>query len=393
MGNSTAEISSKNISHKVSPSIAETYLAKLLEQADIRINGDRPWDIQVHNSSVFARALSSGTHLAFAESYMQGWWDTQDLDGLITRALCSRLEKQIPKLGRLQLLKAMISAAVLNKQNPERAFDVGKAHYDIGNDLYQKMLDSRMIYSCAYWPGAANLEQAQEQKLDLICRKLELAPGMQLLDIGCGWGGLAEFAARRYGVDVVGITISKEQQKLARERCAGLPVDIRLVDYRALEGQFDRIVSVGMFEHVGTKNHRVYFETVRRLLAPEGLFLLHTIGADKTRHGVDPFIEKYIFPNGEIPSRHSVNQASLNLLRLEDWHNFGPDYDRTLMAWWHNFDQAWPELKERYDQDHFYRMWKYYLLSSAGYFRCRGGQLWQTVFSRPDSCREYRSLR
>jgi cyclopropane-fatty-acyl-phospholipid synthase len=393
MGNSTAEVTSKKISHKATPSIAESYLVRLLQQADIRINGDRPWDIRVNNNSVFSRILSSGTHLAFAESYMQGWWDTQSLDELIARALSARLDKQIPKLGRLQLVKAIINATILNKQNPERAFEVGKAHYDIGNDLYRKMLDSRMIYSCAYWPGAQNLDQAQEQKLDLICRKLELAPGMQLLDIGCGWGGLAEFAARRYGADVVGITISKQQQKLARERCSGLPVDIRLVDYRALEGQFDRIVSVGMFEHVGSKNHRVYFETVRRLMTPDGLFLLHTIGSDKARHGVDPFIEKYIFPNGEIPSRHSVNQASLDLLRLEDWHNFGPDYDRTLMAWWQNFDRAWPELKERYDKGHFYRMWKYYLLSSAGYFRCRGGQLWQIVFSRPDSRREYHSLR
>ena len=393
MGNSTAEVSNKNVTQKVAPSFAESYLVKLLEQADIRINGDRPWDIQVHNSAVFSRILSSGTHLAFAESYMHNWWDAQNLDQLITRILNARLDKKIPKLGRIQLLKAILSAALLNKQNAQRAFEVGEVHYDIGNDLYQQMLDPHMIYSCAYWPGAETLEQAQEQKLDLICRKLELAPGMQLLDIGCGWGGLAEFAARRYGVDVVGITISKEQQKLARERCAGLPVDIRLVDYRALEGQFDRIVSVGMFEHVGKKNHRVYFETVRRLLARDGLFLLHTIGADKTRHGVDPFIEKYIFPNGEIPSRHSVNHSSLDLLRLEDWHNFGPDYDRTLMAWWHKFDRAWPELRERYDHNHFYRMWKFYLLSSAGYFRSRGGQLWQMVFSHPDSDREYRSLR
>lgn len=393
MGNSTAEVSNKNITRKVSPSIAESYLVKLLEEADIRINGDRPWDIHVHNDAVFSHILSSGTHLAFAESYMQNWWDTQSLDQLITRILSARLDKKIPKLGRLQLFKAVVSAAVLNKQTPHRAFEVGEVHYDIGNDLYEKMLDPRMIYSCGYWPGAETLEQAQEQKLDLICRKLELAPGMQLLDIGCGWGGLAEFAARRYGVDVVGITISKEQQKLARERCAGLPVDIRLVDYRAVEGQFDRIVSVGMFEHVGKKNHRIYFETVRRLLAPDGLFLLHTIGADKARHGVDPFIEKYIFPNGEIPSRHSVNHSSLGLLRLEDWHNFGPDYDRTLMAWWHNFERVWPELKERYDHNHFYRMWKFYLLSSAGYFRSRGGQLWQMVFSQLDSAREYRSLR
>lgn len=394
MGNSTADLSNRRLARDgAAPSAVENFFAQLLAQADIRINGDRPWDIRVHNPAVFSRSLSYGGSLGFAEAYLQGWWDTDQLDELITRALNANLHRQIPKLGRLALLKALLSAAILNKQNPQRAFEVGRAHYDIGNDLYRRMLDSRMIYSCGYWAQANNLEDAQYQKLDLICRKLELAPGMRLLDIGCGWGGLAEFAARHYGVDVVGITISREQQAMARERCAGLPVDIRLIDYRALGGTFDRIVSVGMFEHVGQKNYHTYFDTVRRLLTDDGLFLLHTIGADRSQQEVDPFLEKYIFPNGEIPSRRAINENSLNLLRLEDWHNFGPDYDRTLMAWWHNFDTAWPELEDRYDQGHFYRMWKYYLLCCAGYFRSRKGQLWQLVYSKRESMREYRSLR
>ncbi|ROQ21331.1 cyclopropane-fatty-acyl-phospholipid synthase [Marinimicrobium koreense] len=372
---------------------AEQFFIELAAEADIRINGDRPWDIRVYDPSFLSRALSSGAPLAFAEAYMQGHWDCDRIDEMMTRVLHAHLERRLKKFGTLQLLKAYLSAAVINKQDPNRAFKVGEVHYDIGNDLYRRMLDSRMIYSCAFWADADNLEEAQYQKLDMICRKLELKPGMTLLDIGCGWGGLAEFAARHYGAKVTGITISKEQQRLAQEHCAGLPVEIRLVDYRALEGQFDRIVSVGMFEHVGHKNYRTYFDTVSRLLADDGLFLLHTIGTDRQQNGVDPFIEKYIFPNGEIPCRKLINDTSLGLLRLEDWHNFGPDYDRTLMAWWHNFDAAWPELKDKYDQGHFYRMWKYYLLSCAAYFRSREGQLWQIVYSKPDSMREYRSLR
>jgi len=372
---------------------AVEFFEQLAAEADIRINGNRPWDMQIYNPGFLGKAVSSGAPLAFAEAYMQGWWDCEQLDELMTRVLHARLNKKVRKFGPLQLLKAYLSATVINKQDPSRAFEVGEVHYDIGNDLYRRMLDSRMIYSCGYWARADNLEEAQYQKLDLICRKLALQPGMTLLDIGCGWGGLAEFAARHYGVQVTGITISREQQKLAQVHCAGLPVDIRLVDYRALQGQFDRIVSVGMFEHVGHKNYPAYFETVHRLLADDGLFLLHTIGTDRETNAVDPFIEKYIFPNGEIPCRRLINDHSLGLLRLEDWHNFGPDYDRTLMAWWRNFDNAWPELKAEYDRNHFYRMWKYYLLSCAGYFRSREGQLWQLVYSKVDSQRDYRSLR
>lgn len=392
MANDTAAAErSETVPHK--RTAAEDFFIKLAAEADIRINGDRPWDIRVYDPSFLSRALSSGAPLAFAEAYMDGLWDCERIDEMMTRVLQAHLEKKLRKFGTLELLKAYLSASVINKQDPNRAFRVGEVHYDIGNDLYRRMLDSRMIYSCGYWPNASNLEEAQYQKLDLICRKLKLEPGMTLLDIGCGWGGLAEFAARHYGAHVTGITISKEQQKLAQKHCEGLPVEIKLIDYRALEGQFDRIVSVGMFEHVGHKNYRTYFEAVTHLLADEGLFLLHTIGTDRQQNGVDPFIEKYIFPNGEIPCRRLINDSSLGLLRLEDWHNFGPDYDRTLMAWWENFEKAWPELEGEYGKGNFYRMWKYYLLSCAAYFRSREGQLWQIVYSKADSNREYRSLR
>jgi cyclopropane-fatty-acyl-phospholipid synthase len=269
---------------------------------------------------------------------------------------------------------------------------VGEQHYDTGNDIFEAMLDSSMSYSCAYWRNADNLEQAQYNKLDLICRKLELQPGERLLEIGCGWGGLAHHAASHHGVEVLGITVSREQQQLARQRCQGLPVEIELMDYRDLQGQFDKAVSVGMFEHVGPKNYSVFFDTVADLLHDQGLFLLHTIGIHKKTAAVDSWIDKYIFPNGKLPSAKEITAALDNRFLIDDWHNFGQDYDRTLMAWFQNFDRAWPDLQGKYGK-RFYRMWQYYLLSCAGFFRSRQGQLWQLVLSKRERNRVYRSVR
>lgn len=366
----------------------------LFDHADVVFNGKRDWDIRVHNLHLFSRLLRNGS-LGFAEAYMDGWWDCPRLDRMFTRILAADLSKKVMGIARLKWVASACWHALVNLQKESRAFEVGEVHYDIGNDLYQHMLDPTMSYSCGYWAYADDLDTAQQHKLDLICRKLELQPGMTLLDIGCGWGGLAEYAARHYGVKVTGITISREQKKLAERRTklmSGLPVDIQLIDYRSLKGQFDRIVSVGMFEHVGPKNYRKYFRTVKRLLKAEGLFLLHSIGDERTTHVTDPFISKYIFPNGKIASRKHLHDTSLDLFRLEDWHNFGPDYDRTLMAWAKNFERAWPELEANYSE-RFYRMWRYYLYSCAGFFRCRNGQLWQVVFAHPDRQAEYRSLR
>jgi cyclopropane-fatty-acyl-phospholipid synthase len=281
---------------------------------------------------------------------------------------------------------------LMNPQSYRRAFQVGEHHYDTGNDIFEAMLDSSMSYSCGYWAEADDLEQAQFNKLDLICRKLELQPGEKLLDIGCGWGGMAKHAAEHYGVEVTGVTVSREQQKLALERCKGLPVEIELKDYRDLTGHFDKVVSVGMFEHVGPKNYATYFDTALRLMKDDGLFLLHTIGDYTTCHGTDAWIEKYIFPNGKLPSARQLAAAVEDRFLIEDWHNFGPDYDKTLMAWWNNFDAAWPELKGNYDE-RFYRMWKYYLLCCAGMFRAKQGQLWQLVLSKRQRPAVYRSVR
>lgn len=351
---------------------------KLLSLADIKINGDRPWDIQVHNKNFFQKVMAGGS-LALGETYMEGWWDCEALDEFFYRVLRNDLQSKI-KVS-LDVVWNLIQAKIFNMQSKSRAFKVGERHYDLGNDLFRAMLDKRMVYSCGYWKKAQNVDEAQEAKLDLICRKLKLEPGMKVLDIGCGWGSFAGFAAEKYGVDVVGVTVSKRQKELGQERMKDLPVEIRFQDYRNVDEEFDRVVSIGMFEHVGFKNYRTYMEVVHRCLKDEGLTLLHTIGGNKSLITTDPWIHKYIFPNGMIPSARQISRASEGLFVLEDWHNFGTYYDTTLMAWYENFKSHWNELKSHYD-DTFYRMWKFYLMVSAGSFRARKNQLWQIVFSK-----------
>lgn len=363
-------------------------LKDLLASTDIRIGGSRPWDIKVNDERLWDRVLAHGS-LGVGEAYMDGWFDSPRLDEFLTRAVRSSIDTRLSSLHEWWLA---LKALIINVQTPQRSLTVGEKHYDVGDDLYTRMLDPRMIYSCAYWVRAASLADAQEHKLDLICRKLGLRPGMRVLDIGCGWGGAAEFAAERYGVEVVGVTISRNQAALARERCKRLPVDIRFQDYRSVEGKFDRIYSIGMFEHVGTRNHRAFFETTRRLLARDGLMLLHTIGNRRALQANDPWIEKYIFPNSKIPCRADIDRASDGLWTIEDWHDFGTDYDRTLMAWSANFESHWPELADRYGE-RFHRMWHFYLMASAASFRSRSNQLWQVVMSPEGILGGYREVR
>jgi cyclopropane-fatty-acyl-phospholipid synthase len=361
---------------------------QLLALADIRVDGDRPWDIQVHDQRVWARTLAQGT-LGLGESYMDGWWDCPSLDEFFHHVLAADLDTRIePWKDMLRLVRAK----ALNLQKPSRAFHIGRHHYDLGNDLFSAMLDQRLIYSCGYWKDAATLDEAQEAKLDLVCRKLGLQRGMRLLDIGCGWGGTARFAAERYGVSVVGITVSEEQAKYGQRWCEGLDVQLRLQDYRSLEGRFDRVLSIGMFEHVGVKNYPTFMQTVRRVLADDGLFLLHTIGGNRSQTRTNPWTDRYIFPNSLLPSVRQIGAAIEGRFVLEDWHSFGPDYDTTLMHWHRNFEQHWPSLRARYDE-RFHRMWRYFLLSSAGGFRARSNQLWQLVLSPRGTVGGYTALR
>lgn len=370
---------------------APKVLQELAAKAGFRFNGDDPWDIQVNDPRLYGRILKHGS-LGFGEAYMDGWWDCFQLDQLFHRLMSVDADRHIDRQTKIRLLGWVLKNRLLNRQSVRRAFQVGEQHYDIGNDIFEVMLDPTMSYSCGYWVGACSLADAQRNKLDLICRKLDLQPGERLLDIGCGWGGLAQHAAREYGVEVLGITVSEEQWKLARERCNGLAVRIELMDYRDLQGTFDKVVSVGMFEHVGPKNYPSFFSVADRVLKDEGLFLLHTIGHHVTSPKVDPWIDKYVFPNGRLPSAKQITLAAEARFLIEDWHQFGADYDRTLMAWWDNFERAWSSLEGKYGR-RFYRMWKYYLMSCAGFFRSRQGQLWQLVLSKRGRSEVYRSVR
>lgn len=365
--------------------------AAILKKADIEINGSRPWDIQIHNEKLYGRVLAGGP-LALGESYMDGWWDAEAVDQMIDQALRANLYKQVGI--NAETLMYIARSKLFNLQSRARAFQVGEEHYDVGNDLYKRMLGKTMAYTCAYWKDAQTLDEAQEAKLDLICKKIGLKKGDRVLDLGGGWAPFAKFAAEKYGAEVVVYTVSKEQAELGRERTKGLPVDIRLDDYRnAKGGPYDHVVAIGLMEHVGYKNYRTFMKVMHSQLKDDGFCLVHTIGGNLTATSSDPWFDKYIFPNGMLPSVSTFGKSFEGLFVMEDWHNFGAYYDPTLMAWFENFDASWPDIKANYSE-RFYRMWKYYLLSMAGAFRSRqNNQLWQVVLSKNGVPGGYQSVR
>jgi cyclopropane-fatty-acyl-phospholipid synthase len=358
---------------------SETVIRDFLAQAEVEINGSNPWDLHIHDPRFYDRVLREA-ELGLGESYMDGWWDCEAIDALIARILLADLISQVK--GNWKLAFRVLRAQLFNLQSKRRAYQVGEHHYDIGNDLYRAMLDKRMNYTCGYWADAETLDDAQEAKLELVCRKIGLEPGMRVLELGCGWGCFAKYAAETYGAEVLGVTVSKEQVALGMEMCKGLPVELKLQDYRDVSGTYDRVISIGVMEHVGYRNYRTYMEVVDRTLKEGGIAFFHTIGSNFSRTSANAWANKYIFPNGMLPSIAQLGRAMERLFVMEDWHNIGPHYDPTLMAWHANFEAAWPELKRRYDE-RFYRMWRYYLLSSAGGFRARMTQLWQVVMTRP----------
>lgn len=362
---------------------------RLLEAADIKINGNRPFDVQIHDDRVYKRFLQD-RELGAGEAYMEGWWSAKQLDETVARLLSTDFRKKLPVTP--VLIKSALKGVLVNRQKLNKAYKNASAHYGIGNDLYSLMLDERMVYSCGFWENAKTLDEAQAAKLDRVCQKLHLKKGMTVLDIGCGWGGFAKYAAENYGVKVTGISPAKEQVDLAKQRTKGLNVTIRQEDYREVTGKYDRVVSIGMLEHVGAKNHRRFFNKCRRLLKDDGLALHHTIGNLRSVKFSDPWIDKYIFPGGLIPSLQQISEAIRGKLIIEDVENFGPYYDKTLMAWHKNFVKNYPKIKNRYDE-RFYRMWEYYLLTCAGAFRARKLQLWQIVMRPAGRSEVYKGYR
>jgi cyclopropane-fatty-acyl-phospholipid synthase len=358
----------------------EGFVRREFESAGIRVNGLRGHDIQILDPRAY-RAIALQGSLGLGESYIQGLWTTRRLDLLIEALFRSSASR---RRYTPSILLRLARATLFNLQSHSRAKQVCDTHYDLDNDLFERMLDKRMVYTCGYWNAAQNLEDAQTAKLDLICRKLGLKPGMKVLDIGCGFGSFMKYAAEIYGVECVGYSLSKEQIAYGEKLCAGLPIRFELEDYRNITGQYDRIVSIGMMEAVGYKNFRAYAEVIHRSLRDDGVALLHTVGHNVTTRITDPWVDKYIFPNGILPSIAQIGSAIEGLFVMEDWHNFGPDYDRTLLAWNENFQKAWPELSARYSKE-FKRMWEFYLLSFAGGFRARKWQLWHIVLTKNGS--------
>jgi cyclopropane-fatty-acyl-phospholipid synthase len=356
---------------------AKKLALSILAEAGIPVNGDEPWSIQVHNEKLWDRIISQ-RQLGLAESYMDGWWDCNAIDQMLTKLLnIDILHILKPTPG---LIWHTARSTFLNRQTKSKAARNAKHHYNIGNDLYTRMLDPEMVYSCGYWRTADNLTQAQYEKLDLICKKLELKPGMKVLDIGSGWGGFLRHAVKNYGVIGTGISPAENQINLAREKSAGLNIDFKQMDYRDLTGSFDRIVSVGMIEHVGPKNLRVFFEKCNQLLNSDGMMLHHLIGSNISKYTTDQFFDRYIFPGGVLPSVAQIAKSIENHFTIEDLQNFGPYYDLTLLEWYKNINQKWVEIPN-YDQ-RFKRMWNYYLLSSAAGFRAGQLQLFQFVMRK-----------
>jgi cyclopropane-fatty-acyl-phospholipid synthase len=363
-------------------------IQQLLDKAQIQINGTKPGDIQVHNDRLYGRVLAEGS-LGLGESYMDGWWDSDQLDEFFSKIHMAQLDKDVVDK---RLIVNAVKARLFNMQNKQLSKRVAQQHYDLDNDFYEKMLDPHMQYTCAYWKGVHTLADAQEQKLELICRKLQLRKGDRILELGCGWGGFAQYAASTYGCSVVAHNISSEQVAFARRWCADLPVEVIQGDYREATGEYDKVAAIGLTEHVGYKNYRTLMETAHRRLKPHGLFLLHTIGNNASVTTSDPWFDKYIFPGGMLPSVAQLSAAMDGLLVMEDWHNFGPDYDKTLVAWKNNVDKHRGDFKAKFDE-RFHRMWRYYLLSLAGSFRARKIHLWQIVMSKQGVLGGYESVR
>jgi cyclopropane-fatty-acyl-phospholipid synthase len=366
-------------------------LASLLEGSGVRIDGGRPWDIRVHRDRLYRRALRGS--LGIGEAYIDGDWDCDALDELFRRVLSSSAQKK-PLIRAARAFKALQSR-FSNLQTPRRSRAVAEEHYDIDHRMYALFLGPWNQYTCCFFDGTDDLEQAEVSKLEMLCDKLELKPGDRLLDIGCGWGGFAKYAASTRGCEVTGISLSEEQIRFAVEYTRGLPVAIRKLDYRALPGSglapFDKISIVGMLEHVGYKNYATIMAVVHQMLKPDGLLLLHTISNCEKTTVVDPWIERYIFRNSMAPAMGQLADAAEGRFVVEDWENYGHYYVPTLQAWHDRFNANWDRIRalptKRPFDERFRRLWNYYLMSSKAAFEVEQLHLWQLVMTRRHSGR------
>lgn len=373
----------------------ERMLKKMLAEIGVTLNGNQPYDIQVHDPRLYTMLLTKQS-IGAGEAYMEGMWDCEQLDELFYRVCRHKLYDQIYSKKTSAWLN--LRNTFINQQSRIKSELVAKQHYNLGNRLFELMLGKSMAYTCGYWKDTQSLDEAEFAKYDLVCRKLMLKPREKVLELGCGWGGLAKFMAEKYGCEVVAFDIGEKPAEYAKKHCAGLPVKIYQCDYRDTHVynpeniQFDKLVSVGVLEHIGYKNYHRFLEIAHSFIKEDGIFLLHSIGRDTSAKYCEPWIDKYIFPNGMLPSLKQIGDAFEKRFVVEDHHNFGAYYDKTLMAWYKNFNEHWPELKSTYDE-RFHRMMNYYLLCCAGGFRARNMQLWQFVLTPQGLLKGYNSIR
>ena len=350
-------------------------------------------EIIIKNDIFFNKLLDRG-ELGLAESYMDGDWESNDLGNLLKKLMFyqdileSKAKYQTINFLYLKIFSTYESFFNTNTliKSPENI----QKHYDVGNDLYNKMLGTTMQYTCAYFnKDDMTLDEAQESKMDLIAKKLDLKEGMDVIDIGCGFGSMANYLAKKYKVKVTGVTLSPEQKNFSDEYFGNENVSIEVKDYRLVRGKFDRVYSVGMFEHIGSKNYKEYFDKCYDLLKDDGIMFCHTMGISRPNyHQNEYFASKYIFPEGELPDMLNLTEGYSEKWRLEDFQNIGISYSKTFDAWRENIGN-WETL-EGYDE-RFKRMWEYYLHLFAENFRCQNFLLFQNVFTkkiynRKDDC-------
>lgn len=346
----------------------------------------------------FFRKVYANPSLGLAESYfLDHAWVCDDLVGLIDRIMKADLLSKLSLVMKLRLvlksLPQFFKTWVFNKVR-SKPYEIGQQHYDKGNSLYKEMLGSDdMTYSCGLWDDADDLKQAHLNNFDRACQNMKLKPGMKVLDVGCGNGSFLKYAAEKYGIEGVGITVSEEQAKFAREFCEDLSIKIMVRDYRELGeeffGYFDAIASFGMFEHVGPRNHQTYFKMISKYLKPGARFFFHTIANFKKAIFLDPFIFKWIFPSSYVPTiKQVLNAAKEYFIHIETYDVKAENYAKTLAVWYKRFKDGW-ESKLRhlyYDKvmqgDSFYKMWCYYLASCQALFKVNGKYVLQVVFEK-----------
>ncbi len=358
----------------------ERWVRSRLEPAGIRFNESGELNIQVNNAQFYRRAALLGS-LGFGESYADGQWECDHLDKVIARILLYSVNR-----SGLAHIGIQLRSMLFNRQSVLRSKRVARQHYDVDTTIFELMLDPYLQYTCGYFANTDNLDQAQIDKMAMIIQKLCLKPGDSLLDIGCGWGGFARFAAENFGIKVSGLSISQSQLAYARTLCKGFDCEFKYGDYRHLHEiypqKFNAISIIGVTEHIGYKNFKNLYKVMRSRLQEGGLALQHSITRMKSTVHVEPFIDRYIFPGGMVPSVEQLAHSMAGEFVLEDVHNFGADYDQTLMAWDQNMKlaQAKIEAMPGFGQ-RFYRIWSYYLQSCAALFRVRQAQVMQYVLS------------